>query len=137
MRILIVDDEEINRFILSEYIRKRLMSAELEFAVNGSDAVSMFRTALEDKLPYELVIIDYQMPVMRGDDAVRCIRELEMQMSGNKRFCTICVSSAEQNCTEVFREWIDNDENFCTLPKPVDFKQLESIYSSVTRTCHP
>lgn len=70
MKILVVDDIEINRMILVKILEK--LGASTDTAVNGQDAVDKF----EDSEPGEidLILMDIQMPIMNGYEATRVIR---------------------------------------------------------------
>ncbi len=73
-RVLIVEDNAINRAVLEGYLRK--LNATFDHAVDGEMAVSKFQSA---QPPYDLILMDRQMPVMTGDDATRAIRFIERQ----------------------------------------------------------
>jgi CheY-like chemotaxis protein len=69
-RILIVEDDEDNRKILT-YRLRRLEGVELSEAANGLEAVE--RAAAEAP---DLIIMDIHMPVMNGFEAAERIRML-------------------------------------------------------------
>ena len=68
-RILIAEDVEINREIISAVLEET--GADLVFATNGTEAVKHFQTAPND---YVLILMDVNMPEMDGYEATSCIR---------------------------------------------------------------
>jgi PAS domain S-box-containing protein len=70
LRILVADDSEENRFLISEYLKD--FGCRLEFAENGQIAVE--KICLN---AYDLVLMDLRMPVMNGYEATRRIRGWE------------------------------------------------------------
>jgi PAS domain S-box-containing protein len=70
LRILVVDDSEENRFLISEYLKD--FGCQLEFAENGQIAVE--KICLN---AYDLVLMDLRMPVMTGYEAAQRIRGWE------------------------------------------------------------
>ena len=71
-RILIVDDNESNRIVL----RKQLESWGIphEEAEDGIAALRILRAAAGQRQPFDLVVLDHQMPGMGGADCARRIR---------------------------------------------------------------
>ena len=71
-RILLVEDNELNREIAQEILEES--GFNVETAADGTYAVEM----VKDSQPgyYALVLMDVQMPVMNGYDATRAIRAL-------------------------------------------------------------
>jgi PAS domain S-box-containing protein len=63
-RILIVDDNHTNRRVLLGQLEHAGYSVEA--ASNGTDALRQMGQALADNQPFELVLIDFQMPEMDG-----------------------------------------------------------------------
>ena len=72
-RILLVEDNELNREIAQEILRE--YGFRVDTAENGAVAVEKVRTAAPGS--YDLVLMDVQMPVMDGYTATRQIRALE------------------------------------------------------------
>jgi CheY-like chemotaxis protein len=68
MRVLVVDDILSNRLILTEILKN--LEIEYDEAVNGREAVE----ALE-RMYYDLILMDIEMPVMNGLETTRYIRE--------------------------------------------------------------
>ncbi len=66
-KILIVEDNEMNRDMLSRRLERR--GFEIVMAVDGGEGVAMARTELPD-----LVLMDMSLPVMNGWEATQAIR---------------------------------------------------------------
>jgi CheY-like chemotaxis protein len=74
-RILLVEDSPDNRALILAYLRGT--SYQVDIAENGEEAVRAFQDA-----PYDLVLMDMQMPVMDGYTATREIRRWECERGG-------------------------------------------------------
>lgn len=77
MRILIVEDEMSNRLMLQQVLRD---AHKVDVAVNGQEAVLAFQLAHMEAEPYDVVLLDIEMPVMDGQEALKTIREMEHVM---------------------------------------------------------
>lgn len=72
MRALVVEDSSTIRKILCQYLRK--MDIEVVEAIDGRDALER----LKEMAPPDLVLVDWNMPVMSGIDFIRAVRELHV-----------------------------------------------------------
>ena len=117
LRVLVVDDVATNRKLL-----RRLVSKHGHFvddADNGQVAVSKVEEALKENDPYDTILMDYEMPVLRGPEAAKLIREMGCSsfivgITGNVlaedvRYFTSCGANA-------------------VLPKPVQMEKLEELW---------
>ena len=66
-RVLLAEDNEINQQIAKELLQ--MAGVSLEIVVNGRDAVQRVKSR-----PFDLVLMDIQMPEMDGYEAVQLIR---------------------------------------------------------------
>jgi two-component system, chemotaxis family, chemotaxis protein CheY len=76
VRCLVVDDDELGRELIVQYLEG---VADCEMAENGLKAVDKFRTAFEGGIPYDLIILDLVMPEMDGHTAAKEIRTIEKE----------------------------------------------------------
>jgi PAS domain S-box-containing protein len=71
-KILLAEDHDINQILIGEMIKK--LGYQTVLAVNGEDAIEKITAAARDKAPFDLVLMDVQMPVMDGYEATKSIR---------------------------------------------------------------
>ncbi|ETR68169.1 MAG: hypothetical protein OMM_04723 [Candidatus Magnetoglobus multicellularis str. Araruama] len=64
-RVLIVDDNKTNRLVIRLQLKN--MGFQMEEAYDGQMAYDMLTTAVNDNNPYNLAVIDMQMPIMDGE----------------------------------------------------------------------
>ena len=72
-RVLLVEDNEINQLVACELLRG--VGFWVDVADNGQIGVHQVHARHADMQPYDIVLMDMQMPVMDGITASRLIRE--------------------------------------------------------------
>ena len=109
-RILLVDDNEINREVAKALMEPFEM--QIDVAHNGKEALEMVQ-----KEQYDLVLMDHFMPVMDGVEATRQIRVLEKE--GDRKIPIIALTAdAVQGVKEEFFSAGMND--FASKPIAMD-----------------
>ncbi|KAI8619660.1 CheY-like superfamily, partial [Chytriomyces sp. MP71] len=71
-KVLVVDDNDINRTVLGKHLSR--LGAEVTLAVNGQDALENY-FAMPDA--FSVILMDLEMPVMDGRQATVRIRQDE------------------------------------------------------------
>ncbi|MES2731583.1 MAG: PAS domain S-box protein [Bacteroidota bacterium] len=126
IRILLAEDNEINRIIILTMLNKwQQVLVHVDVAGNGKEVLEMVK--LND---YDLILMDCQMPEMDGYTATRIIRR---DMDGDKQripIIAITASALKHDEEKVFESGMDD-----FIPKPFDPKQLfDKITKAVVRS---
>jgi PAS domain S-box-containing protein len=114
VKILCVDDNAINREVIQQQTSNWGMCCEV--ARNAADALSKLKKADELKEPYQLVIIDNEMPDMTGFELSQIMHEL-------KHITDIPTIFLFSRAKPIHPEAIKNIQNVFTLAKP--FRQAK------------
>lgn len=116
MHILIVDDEELIRSVIKDYILEEHFTCDE--ADNGESAIS-----LVEKNDYDLIIMDIMMPEMDGYQAVREIKEIK-----NIPVIMLSARTEEIDKLQGFEMGIDD-----YVTKPFSPKELVARIKAVTK----
>lgn len=73
-RVLIVDDSKDNRVLLKHYLKQS--GAQIAFANDGQEAIDAVQDAINSNEPFQLLLMDMQMPVLDGYHATVKLRNL-------------------------------------------------------------
>ncbi len=119
--VLVVEDNRVNQLVAVGMIRR--LGGTTQVAENGAEAVECFK-----RERFDLVLMDWHMPIMDGLDATRTIRELE---GAGRRTPILALTanaydSQSQTCFEAGMDGV--------LTKPVDWHRLADSISAWTRT---
>jgi signal transduction histidine kinase/CheY-like chemotaxis protein len=78
-RILVVDDNHTNRFIVQKYLEN--LSCIVDEASSGEEALSFLRKAKSENWNYDLILLDYRMPGMNGFEVAEAIKNEHLSHS--------------------------------------------------------
>jgi two-component system chemotaxis response regulator CheY len=123
MRVLIAEDNFLNRKYISQFMSK---FGDVDITADGAEAVNAFLTALETREYYDLVCLDIIMPNMNGVEALQTMRALEdeFQLEKESKAKIIMMSALNE------REYIQKaSELGCNgyASKPVSLEGLTEV----------
>lgn len=72
-KFLVVDDSKMARDFI-EGALKQLGVVRIDKAENGQEALKKIQNSYDEGMPYDLVTLDWEMPVMAGIDLLKKIR---------------------------------------------------------------
>lgn len=117
-RILLVEDNELNREIAVEIIGSTGVS--IDTAVNGLDAVNIVSRSPEGF--YQMILMDIQMPVMDGYEATRQIRSLKRSDISGMPIIAMTANAFSEDVTNALKAGMNYH-----LAKPIDISALMSV----------
>lgn len=124
-RVLIIDDIAINRELFTAQMRAWDM--EPDIAVDGVEALLKLRTSQANGTPYDLILLDYLMPGMNGQELAQLIHKMPDLVT----VPTIMLSSCDQPVSSQELQTIGIDSY---LVKPVRERRL---FDTIVRSLSP
>jgi CheY-like chemotaxis protein len=115
LRVLVVDDNAPNRLLMEAMLTE--LGCVVSLAANGEAGSGIARAN-----PFDLIVMDLQMPVLDGDGATRRIRA-----DGASKQAFVVRWTTEDN-TRLNRELYDGE-----LPKPLNCSPLIAAVSLASR----
>jgi CheY-like chemotaxis protein len=111
LRVLLAEDNVVNQKVASHMLAK--LGCSVDVAANGAEAVDLWT-----RLPYDVILMDCQMPELDGYAAARLIRSRER--SGVRVPIIALTASAMQSDREVCLQAGMDDH----VSKPVSIEKL-------------
>ena len=108
MRFLFVDDDYVSRTKL-----KTLLSpyGDSDAVPSGDIALRMFQIGHDEKVPYDLITMDIDMPGLKGQDVVKKIwqweESREIYMTDQVKILMVTVKNDSENIISCFKEGCD------------------------------
>jgi signal transduction histidine kinase/ActR/RegA family two-component response regulator len=119
LRVLAAEDHPVNRMVLQLLLGQ--LGLHTTVVEDGAKALEAWRAE-----PWDLLILDVQMPVLDGVTAARRIREAEA-LEGRPRTPIIALTGATlEHQVAVYTEWMD-----AVVAKPVELAQLAAAVSAL------
>lgn len=115
MKTLVVDDSQVMRSMLTGYLEEleETRGSEVHQAADGQEALEKVNRSG----PFELILVDWNMPVMDGAELVQQVRSNPIQ---NK--CKIIMVTTENTSDALSRAFAVGVDDF--LMKPISEKEI-------------
>lgn len=115
LKVLIIDDDSINRLLLKTLLKKHGAFIEIIEAGNGAEALQL----MHERNDIQLILLDIVMPVLDGIEFLKVFRSKE----SNLDTAVIVLSTDDERKSEVFengandflRKPIKEDELFAKI----------------------
>ena len=117
-RVLLVEDNDLNREIACEILKETGMT--IDCAVDGIDAVNRVAAAPENR--YDLILMDIQMPRMDGYTATREIRTLANNRKANIPIVAMTANAFDEDRRKAFECGMNGH-----IVKPIDLKTTADV----------
>ena len=115
MRVLVAEDNEHNQLLIELLLKKQGVQSVM--VNNGAEALENLR-----QNSYDLVLMDLEMPVMGGFDAVAAIREEEKNKGTRMSIVALSAHAPDEQREYCIAAGMDD-----YLMKPIDVKALQAL----------
>lgn len=124
MKVLIVDDSNL---LLVKLMRHLGENYNVDSAVNGREGLDAFYLAHKEKDPYDIILLDLDMPTMRGEQTLHAIRSYEDNLGiSNVKVIIISANHDSNKILELFKIGCEY-----YIRKPFNKKDLEKAIQFV------
>jgi len=124
-RVLVVDDSMSNRKLLCRLLEIR--GHECVQAENGRVAVDRVVESLATNLPFDTILMDYEMPVLSGPEATKEIRS---------KGCDSFIVGVSGNVLKEDVDYFKSCGANAVLPKPFQISSLEDLWTEYGYNSH-
>ena len=119
MKILLVEDNMINREIIKEILSST--HADIDTAENGKEGYEKFMNN-----DYDLIFMDIQMPVMDGYEATRMIRSSAKETGSTIKIYAMTANTFAEDIAKAKEAGMDGH-----ISKPIDVNKVMSLLRSL------
>ena len=112
-KLLIVDDVNVNRYVIKKYVEKFRSDIQVYEASNGLTAIE-----LNNKNHFDLIFMDVKMPGISGIETCKRIKETDSHV--------VIIGSTGQVEKNVIKECLDSGMTR-VLGKPIDKREIEYV----------
>ena len=127
MKCLIVEDKPAPSRMLESYLSD---FSDSSVVVSGNKAVQVFRDALENAEPYDLILLDIMMPGMDGHETLRTIRQIEKEhVINSSDGVKVIMTTAKDDPENVLGAYREECEAYLVKPirKKILFDEMREL----------
>lgn len=114
LKTLIVDDHPASILLLQEMLADH---CECFAATNGPQGIALFEKAVHHGKPFDIVLLDIEMPDMSGIDVLKALRSMEVELRKkdllfgsvafeNRKYTRIIMQTASDNPQDLFDSYL-------------------------------
>jgi len=130
LSVLVAEDNEINALLMRSLLTR--LGHQAVIATNGEEALESWLSAKSAGTPYDLVLMDIQMPALDGIETAKRIRACEAAQSGRKTpILALTANTLVEDRYACFEAGMDG-----FLIKPLDRDKLADALSGLAATRH-
>ena len=140
LKTLIVDDHPASILLLQDMLAEH---CECFAATGGMQAIALFEKAIKDKKPFDVVLLDIEMPGMNGIETLKELRSLELSWNkkyvlfDEEKYARIIMQTASENPKDLFDSYMEGKCNGY-INKPFNKKDLmEKIFKPSAEASQP
>jgi len=130
LSVLVAEDNEINALLIRSLLSR--LGHQVVIATNGAAALESWLAAKSAGTPYDLVLMDVQMPELDGIEAAKHIREREAGEPGRRTpILALTANALVEHRYACFEAGMDG-----FLIKPIDREKLVEALAELTAARH-
>jgi CheY-like chemotaxis protein len=130
LSVLVAEDNEINALLIRSLLAR--LGHHAVIATNGAEALESWLAAKSAGTPYDLVLMDVQMPELDGIETAKRIREREAGEAGRRTpILALTANTLIEDRYACFEAGMDG-----FLIKPLDREKLEEALAGLTAARH-
>lgn len=126
INLLVIDDDDINIFIIKKIVEKTGLAINMTSKANGQQAIDFIKETLSNPETFpHLMLIDINMPIMNGWEFVEAYQMLNVQQSVDMY---ILSSSVYENDIEKTKSY-SSVKGF--ISKPLSIERLRELVLTI------
>ncbi|GAB4330196.1 MAG: hypothetical protein Kow0037_05750 [Calditrichia bacterium] len=127
LNILLAEDNKVNQRVSMRLLEK--MGHKPTLAENGREAVNTWDQFKKDGKPFDLILMDVQMPEMDGLEATRRIRTIEKRDGSRVPIVALTAHALKEDEERCLAAGMD-----AYLPKPIEMPKLLDVLQKLVKT---